>query len=290
MGFTIEDDILALADSYDVFFLDMFGVLFNGVMLYEKTLDTLQQLKSLGKQIIIISNATQLSSDAKNGYAQRKMMEGEHYDEFITSGEFLHKMLKHDIGKFYEEMGREVHTVKCMFMGNGNIFDETPLTRVENYDDADFLYVGIPRTPYGAIRLDDIYNEHGDILKIEEVLDAKWWNCHDGQHRDGLKSFEHQLEICLEKDKTLVVANPDIFAVYVADGHHYPILTQGSIGAHYKKMGGKVVYFGKPFSGIFDFAKQYVAEGKRIAMVGDTPWTDIVGANSAGIRIPSSDW
>jgi ribonucleotide monophosphatase NagD (HAD superfamily) len=62
-------------------------------------------------------------------------------------------------------------------------------------------------------------------------------------------------------------------------------VTQGCIGAYYEKLGGKVVYFGKPFREIFEYAKTMVdgLPNEKIAMIGDTPWTDIVGANAVGI-------
>jgi hypothetical protein len=48
------------------------------------------------------------------------------------------------------------------------------------------------------------------------------------------------------------------------------------------------VYLGKPYRRIFEFAKAHVEEKFgddlcNIAMVGDTPWTDVLGANANGI-------
>ena len=86
----IEKNILSIADQYDTFFIDVYGVLYNGLSLYNNTLETMEELKRLGKKIIILSNTTQVSEDAKRGYEQRGMYEGTHYDKFLTSGEYLH--------------------------------------------------------------------------------------------------------------------------------------------------------------------------------------------------------
>jgi ribonucleotide monophosphatase NagD (HAD superfamily) len=52
---------------------------------------------------------------------------------------------------------------------------------------------------------------------------------------------------------------------------------------YYKKLGGTVIYFGKPYRDIFDYAKQFTKTNDKILMVGDTPWTDIYGANVSDI-------
>ncbi|MCR5224841.1 MAG: HAD hydrolase-like protein [Alphaproteobacteria bacterium] len=276
--------IFEIADKYDAFFVDVYGVLFDGISLCGHAIETLQKLKEQGKKIIILSNTTQISEDAKNGSMQRGMMPGDHYDEFITSGEFLHQTIKNTPSKFCEIMGSDVKTVKCIFMGNNNIFADTFLKKTDNYDDADFLYVGIPRISYGAVRMDDVVDEDGNCVNIEDIMSSDWHKLRDEQGRRGFEEFAHQLELCLEKGKTLLLANPDIFAHGSIDNsrHRVPIVTQGCIGRYYEKLGGKVVKFGKPFSSIFEFAKKSV-NTERIAMIGDTPWTDILGANAAGI-------
>lgn len=273
-----------IADKYDAFFVDVYGVLFDGISLCGHAIETLQKLKKQGKKIIIVSNTTQVSEDAKNGSMQRGMMQGDHYDEFITSGEFLHQTIKNYPAEFCKIMGADVKTVKCIFMGNNNIFENTFLSKVDNYDDADFLYIGVPRISYGSVRMDDVSDEDGNHVNIEDIVNSDWHKLQDSKGRHGFAEFAHQLEICLEKKKTILLANPDIFAHGSSDsaGHRVPIVTQGCIGQYYEKLGGKVVRFGKPFKGIFEFAKK-AAGTDNIAMIGDTPWTDIAGANGAGL-------
>lgn len=280
----IQKTILSLADRYDAFFVDIYGVLFDGVVMYEHALDTLKKLKELGKKIVILSNTTQIADEAKNGYAQRGMISGVHYDQFVTSGEFLHHTIKNNFHVFCEMMGKEVKTVKCIFMGNSNVFANTSLSKVDNYDDADFLYIGIPRISYGAVRMDNVLDDNGNPVQIENVVAQDWHHLRDPQGRTGFSEFAHQLEVCLEKKKILLLANPDIFAHGSLDssGYRVPIVTQGCLGEYYERLGGKVVRFGKPYKEIFEFAKTFV-DTDRIAMIGDTPWTDVAGAHASGI-------
>jgi ribonucleotide monophosphatase NagD (HAD superfamily) len=263
----------------------MYGVLYDGVSLYCDTLDTMKKLRKLGKKIIILSNSTQVSLDAKLGYSQRGMFDGVHYDEIVTSGEFLHYIVTNNIKDFADAVGSNVNTVKCLFMGNGDIFTGSPIDRIGNYDDADFIYVGVPRSSYGSVRIDDVL-EAGVPLNIEDVIGRDWSGLKDRSGRNGFAEFDHVLKICLQKNKVLVVANPDIFAHgSVRDtSKKVPIVTQGCIGKYYERLGGKVVYFGKPYKEIFEYAKQFVNPSDRIAMVGDTPWTDILGAVNAGLN------
>jgi ribonucleotide monophosphatase NagD (HAD superfamily) len=281
----IEESVLSIADDYKTIFVDVYGVLFDGVVLYEKTLITLERLKKSGKKIVILSNTTQVSGEAKIGYARRGLLQHVHYDEFVTSGEFLNYTIKNHPLKFSEAMGGESNTVKCIFIGNANIFEGTHLQKVDTYA-ADFLYVGIPRASYGTVRIDDVFDCDGNKVNIEDVIDSDWNNLQDSQGRRGFFEFACQLMNCLHLNKTLLIANPDIFAhALQQDGlsEHMAVVTQGAIAAYYEKLGGKVVYFGKPYAGIFEYARQLVDAVEPILMIGDTPWTDISGANACGL-------
>lgn len=80
------------------------------------------------------------------------------------------------------------------------------------------------------------------------------------------------------------VANPDI----VAPREHGFSLEPGFYAHRLADATGVVpVFFGKPFGNIFDQALALLPPGtpkQRVLMVGDSPHTDILGANAAGIR------
>lgn len=287
MELNIKRSILDLADQYDTFFVDVYGVLYNGVILYENTLTTMERLRKMGKKIIIVSNTTQVSEDAKRGYEIKGMFEGVHYDNFVTSGEYLHYALSEQTREIFAKLGMNSLSVKCLFMGNAGVFADTQVIKTEAFDDADLMYVGVPRSSYGSIRIDNLVDENGCTVAIEDVVHSNWHKLRDPQGRKGTEEFALVLEKCLNKHKILIIANPDIFA-YEAEGgiapyKVVPIFSQGILGRYYEQLGGKVAHFGKPYPGIFEFARQFALPNDHIAMVGDTPWTDVLGANNFGI-------
>lgn len=279
----IQETILPLIDSYDAFFVDVYGVIFNGIRVYNEALLALDYLKKSGKTVIIVSNTTELSESAKIGYTRRGLIAGQHYDKFVTSGEFLNRTLKTDLDNFFASVGHPVKTVKCIFFGNGEVFKDTPLEKVEDIDSADVMYVGFPRTNYGPTRVDELLDCNGNHVDMEQVLNIDWKTARSTSGNSGLLEIVHDLDVCLQKSKTLLVANPDIFAHSSVDNQKHLVLTQGAVGYYYQKMGGKTIFTGKPYPGIFEFAKTFVPPSSRIAMIGDTPWTDILGANNSGI-------
>ncbi len=281
----INEDIFSVADGYDTLFLDIYGVLFDGSELYNGTLNTLGKLKEMGKKIVLVSNTSQLSADARHGYLERGMKCGIHYDHFVTAGEFLHDILLHHSDILDKHIGKKFSTVSCFFIGNSNIFDDTKISKAHTYKEADLIYIATPRSHYGAVRVDNLYDENNNKVNIEDFLDRDWTKLKDPKGRQGLAEFAFQLKKFSNAGKTLFLSNPDIFAHCGIDDGKYPVIMQGAIASYYEKFyGGKSIYFGKPFSGIFDFAKRISSsENDKILMVGDTLWTDVLGAYNSGI-------
>lgn len=281
----IKENIFSVAGLYDTFFIDMYGVLFDGSELYSGTLATMKKLKEMGKKIVLVSNTSQLSADAMRGYTERGMNRGTHYDHFVTAGELLHDVLVHHQDVINKQIGKKLSSVKYLFMGNTNVFKDTEISRADTYEEADLVYIASPRSHYGSVRVDNLYDEHGNKVKIEEFLDKDWKTLKDDQGQQGLAEFALQLEKLANLGKTLFLSNPDVFAPFRIDNGKHPVATQGAIGFYYEKVfGGKVLYFGKPFVEIFEFAKKVSSsETDKILMIGDTLWTDVLGAHNAGI-------
>lgn len=281
----INEDIFSVANLYETFFIDMYGVLFDGSELYSGTLATLRKLKDMGKKIVLVSNTSQLSKNAMRGYAEKGLGLGMHYDYFVTAGDLLHDILLHHSDIFTKQIGKKFCTVKCLFMGNMDAFEDTGILKSDIYENADLIYVASPRAHYGSVRLDNLYDEDGNKVEIEEFLSKDWKKLRDSQGRQGLAEFALQLEKLAALGKTLLLSNPDVLAPFRIDDDKHPVATQGAIGFYYEKFfKGKVLYFGKPFKEIFDFAKKVSSsENDKILMIGDTLWTDILGAHNAGI-------
>ena len=74
-------------------------------------------------------------------------------------------------------------------------------------------------------------------------------------------------------NKKMICTNPDL----IVDRGEKRELCAGSVALIFEKMGGEVLYFGKPFPEVYNQAINN--EGKRVLSIGDNLNTDIKGAN-----------
>ena len=73
--------------------------------------------------------------------------------------------------------------------------------------------------------------------------------------------------------KTMICTNPDL----IVDRGNKRELCAGSVALIFEKMGGKVVYFGKPFPEVYN--QSINNKNKKVLSIGDNLNTDIKGAN-----------
>lgn len=261
-------------ENYDSLLIDVYGVLYNGSDFFDGVLDLLAKMKKAGKKLIILSNTTMVSDVCKSRYQSKGLIENVHYDMFISSGEAFKETLKDHVD------GAE--TYFSAFAKNNDIFRNSGLQEVDSIEKAGFVYVGYVNGGGKVYTADDLRDKSGNSIAMEDLTSV---DCHDIADFEGITSI---LDLCLKNEKTLIVANPDIFALetVVTEGlsARRPVLCQGAIGEFYEKIGGKVIYFGKPYPAIYDFAKRFISPSEKTAMIGDTPWTDILGGNIAGVE------
>ena len=62
------DDIglKSVADQYDLFFVDLWGVVHNGIELYKDSTNTLEKLLEKNKDLVLLTNAPRPNNDVKN--------------------------------------------------------------------------------------------------------------------------------------------------------------------------------------------------------------------------------
>ena len=79
----------------------------------------------------------------------------------------------------------------------------------------------------------------------------------------------------LEKytNKKMICTNPDL----IVDRGNQRELCAGSVAMVFEKMGGKVIYFGKPYPEVYN--QSIDNNNKKILSIGDNLNTDIRGAN-----------
>lgn len=101
---------------------------------------------------------------------------------------------------------------------------------------------------------------------------------------DEPESYEELLQELLGRDLEMVCTNPDV-KVQV-DGQE--IWCAGAIAQIYERMGGSVVYGGKPHAPIYHLGRAWLEETlgyapERVLMIGDNLFTDVLGAQREGI-------
>ena len=87
-----------------------------------------------------------------------------------------------------------------------------------------------------------------------------------------------QLEAAVKSNLILICANPDLTVIRKTGEE---LLCAGVLAAKYKELGGKVIYFGKPYDLVYEkvFNLFSCNDLSKILAVGDGILTDILGAN-----------
>lgn len=102
---SVLDGLSAIADQYDGFILDLWGVLHDGVRPYPGVVDALGRLKRSGKRLIVLSNAPRRAAPVA-----RRMQEigigADLYDRLHSSGEETWKLLRERTDPTFARFGR----------------------------------------------------------------------------------------------------------------------------------------------------------------------------------------
>lgn len=99
---------------------------------------------------------------------------------------------------------------------------------------------------------------------------------------NDLTEFDALLAEAASKNIICICANPDTIIPNLGKNRY----CSGYFGEKFEKLGGKVIYTGKPHAEIFNQVLSVITEipKSRILMIGDTLDTDIIGANNVGIH------
>jgi HAD superfamily hydrolase (TIGR01450 family) len=263
----IYDNFSLIFENYDSCLIDVYGVLYDGHGFYHGVIDLLEKIRNSGRKVIILSNMTSISEICKEDYAKMGLLENIHYNEFISSGEAFKNTL-HDLlpgATSYIQIFSQNNAIPA----NCNLKEATSIAS------ADFVYVGSIKKDGKFYTIDDLKTTSGADVAIEDLTST---SC---RTICGFEEITLVLDECLKYNKPLVIANPDIFSLESVCNTNRPVLCQGAIGEFYEQMGGKVLYFGKPYQPIYEFARKFLTDSKKTIMVGDTLWTDILGGNMA---------
>ena len=134
-----------------------------------------------------------------------------------------------------------------------------------NLSSKTFFHVGPPRDF-------DLFKDFKK-LKSNNIKNCDYILCtglFDGYDKD-LKYYKNLFEKNIKKK--MICTNPDL----IVDRGNHREFCAGSVAMVFEKMGGDVVYFGKPYPEVYN--QSINNKNKKILSIGDNLNTDIKGAN-----------
>ncbi len=223
-----KEGISSIVDNYQLFYIDLWGVVHDGIKLNEKAILTLNEIKKAKKEYVLLTNAPRPNSAVKI-FLEKMGMEKEMRSHVFTSGE-----------------------AALSYLNKNHLNDK-------------FFHIGPPRDF-------DLFKEFKKN-KSEEIRESEYILCtglYDKYNKE-LTYYKDLLEKCI--DKKMICTNPDL----IVDRGNKREFCAGSIAMVFEKIGGEVIYFGKPYPEVYN--QSIDNKNKKILSIGDNLNTDIKGAN-----------
>ena len=218
----------SITDNYDLFYIDLWGVIHNGIKLHEKAIIVLKELSKKNKKFVLLTNAPRPNETVKN-FLEKMGMDKDLRDHVFTSGEAALTYLK------------------------------------KNFLSKKFYHIGPPRDF-------DLFNLF-ENNKSENIRESEYLLC-TGLFDDFDKDLTYYKDLFANHlNKKMICTNPDL----IVDRGNKRELCAGSVAMVFEKMGGQVVYFGKPYPEVYNQSTNNI--NKKILAIGDNLNTDIRGAN-----------
>lgn len=124
-----------LAERFDSFFLDQFGVLHDGTAPYPGAVDALVRLKQAGKTIVLLSNSGKRSAPNEARLLKLGFQPGS-WDHFLSSGEVAWRMLATSMD------AKDAAPRRCLLVardGDRSAVEGLPVRLTESGDDVDIV-------------------------------------------------------------------------------------------------------------------------------------------------------
>jgi HAD superfamily hydrolase (TIGR01459 family) len=234
-----------LSADYDVFLVDLWGVVHDGKRPYDGVRPALVELAAAGRRVVFLTN-TSRRSEAVAATLAAMGIGPELYEKVISSGDVTHDALAARDPALFARLpaGRPARTV----------------------------HVGDPSFVPWLFTLD---------LDFTEELEGADLVVATGAPRDDaeLAGVRDRLAPLAARGVPLVGTNPDRI-IPTATGS---TLGPGAVAAAYAALGAPVFLYGKPHAPIYAAVRRHLRELGRVLAIGDLLETDVRGARGAGI-------
>ncbi len=243
--------ISALAEltGYEAVFCDLWGCLHDGYKPFPAAVAALQGFRARGGKVVLMTNAPRPAPAIRKHLAQMGLPR-DTYDLIVSSGDATQEAMLAGLA------GRRL------------------------------FHIGAPKDePFFTEREE----EPAALSEIERVPLNQAEGVICTGLADDLTETPHDYRATLLAAKTqglpMLCANPDI----VVDFGDKRLWCAGALARDYEEMGGKALYFGKPWSPIYALARRKLAEigcappEDRILAIGDGIDTDVRGGLGEGI-------
>lgn len=228
-----------LAERFDGFILDLWGVIHDGVNAFPHAVDCLRRLREAGKRTLLLSNVPR-PKDAAQAMMRRMGIPDDLYTDILTSGEAVRRCLQDPPDLWWAALGQRV-----FHLGperDRGVIEGLALTKVADPAEANFVLNTGP-------------DDHRNPTELAE--------------------FEDVLQDCAQHHLPMICANPDLQVIRGG----VRVLCAGSLAVRYQELGGDVRSIGKPDPTIYQPVLQCLdLPVERVLAVGDALHTDIAGA------------
>ena len=223
-----NEGLRSIADNYDLFYIDLWGVIHNGIKLHEKAITALNELIKMNKNFVLLTNAPRPNETVKV-FLKKMGMNEQITNHVFTSGQASLNYLK-------------------KFLNSEKFFHIGPLRDFDLFNDFK-------------------KNQSEDLENSQYLLCTGLFDNYDTDLNYYKKLFEKYI------NKKMICTNPDL----IVDRGNVRELCAGSVAMVFEKMGGEVIYFGKPYPEVYNQSINNI--DKKILSIGDNLNTDIKGAN-----------
>ena len=234
-------DLGAIADHFDVFLLDAFGVLNVGETAINSAVKRVQLLKQMNKRVLVLTN-------------------GACFPVEQALNKFLNFGFSFDLSDIVSS--RDALAVGLPLLADSGFWG------VMSHHNSQVENLGIPWR-----RLDDTRPTYDAASGFIFLSTLEWTDAHQTLLQESLARVP----------RPILVGNPDLVA---PRGSHLSL--EPGYYAHElsRDLTLRVRFFGKPFANIYDLALSRLPniDLSRVAMVGDTLHTDILGGAAYGVK------